>query len=555
LKRYMENIINNLKSNHSHDVEYTLSVREVLELPTLKGYKLLGGSNGLENRCLHITILETPTGISWLQGGEFLLTAGYAFLHNENHKKNMLIDAKKKRVSAIAIKKDRYFGEISEELIQQANEFRIPLIQIPYEVIYTSTISSFYDMLFFRKHEYILKLNEIYEKLLNLSFENKDIDGIIYSLSNLLNSSVFLLDNSFDLICYNIINSCAFNRSANISPFNKTGIDFIKELKGPVYNMKRDDYFISLYPIMVKNQHIAYVYIVKKTPLDRLAQRSIEYGISIIALKLEQDQHKNIIQTNINKTLVDIMLNSSELPNEFYENVEFNLDWKKYDYIFGICIKLYPNKDYDSNENYHISKSNFILSNIFKNIFDNQNYLSTHRDNEFYIFIKYNSTDDFHDLLSRLVKSMEDYKHLFTIAIGVAKTYRDIRDIKKLYEESKLAALFSNNDIVFYDSLDTIKLLYPLKEDNEIQNYYEKTIKALEKYDANSNTNLMKTLEYYFKYNFKKTLVAEKLFIHVETLRYRLNRIEEITGYSLDDSEGIFALQMGLKLKKLIKIQ
>lgn len=98
-------------------------------------------------------------------------------------------------------------------------------------------------------------------------------------------------------------------------------------------------------------------------------------------------------------------------------------------------------------------------------------------------------------------------------------------------------------------------MLYPLKDDNEIHQYYRRTIKKLEKYDEECSSNLIETLETYFKCNLKKTLAAQKLYIHVETLRYRLNRIEEITGYSLDDSEGIFALQMGLKLKKLIKIK
>lgn len=117
-----------------------------------------------------------------------------------------------------------------------------------------------------------------------------------------------------------------------------------------------------------------------------------------------------------------------------------------------------------------------------------------------------------------------------------------------------MAILFSNKDIVYYRSLDIIRLLYPLKDGSEIQEYYTSTIKKIEKYDEVNGTSLMDTLEVFFRYDNKKTVVASKLFIHVETLRYRLNRIEEITGYSLDTSEGIFALQMGLKLKKLIKL-
>jgi purine catabolism regulator len=52
-----------------------------------------------------------------------------------------------------------------------------------------------------------------------------------------------------------------------------------------------------------------------------------------------------------------------------------------------------------------------------------------------------------------------------------------------------------------------------------------------------------------------KKIVADHLFIHTETLRYRLNKIEQITGFSLNTAEGLFVLQMSLKLHKLMGLQ
>jgi purine catabolism regulator len=97
--------------------------------------------------------------------------------------------------------------------------------------------------------------------------------------------------------------------------------------------------------------------------------------------------------------------------------------------------------------------------------------------------------------------------------------------------------------------------LYPLKNDEEVGKYFNKTIKKLQIYDIKHDTNLVDTLEAYFGYNLNNKLTASKLFIHIETLRYRLNRIEEITGFSPNETEGIFALQMGLKLMKLIGLK
>lgn len=545
---YIQSIIDDMKKVKSDYGEDSLSVEETLNLPTLEGYKILAGAAGLNKRCKHMTILETPSGINWLEGGEFLVTAGYAFLHNEEFKKNMMIDANKKGVAAIAIKENRYFGEISSELIEQANKYEIPLILIPYGVVYTRTISSFYNMLFYRKNEYILKLNDIYEKLLDLSFENKDIDGIVYSLSNLSNANVFLFDKQLNIISSNIINEDSYNKLSEFEPFNKGGTHILKDIRRYLVNYEINGSFISIYPIVRDENKIAYLYIVNDAELDKLTQISIEYGISIISMKLERDSATRFAQTRFNKTLVEIMLNNKELPDEFYQNVERDLGWDHEGYVVGLCIRIHSMKD----QNFEESKHD--IYNILDSLIPNSNYLSTDKKSDVFVFIKIDSEDYLENIINNLHNYLKDYEERFKISLGVANPYSGIKNIEKLYNEAYLAVLFSNQDIIFFNTLDTIKLLYPLKEDKEIQNYYGRTIKKLERYDEEHGTNLVETLEIYLKYNFKKTIVSNKLFIHVETLRYRLNRIEEITGYSLDNSEGLFALQMGIKLKRLIKI-
>lgn len=545
---YIENIIVDMKKAKKVYGQESLSVEEVLNLPTLKGYNILAGVAGLQKRCKHITILETPNGISWLQGGEFLVTSGYAFLHYDEYKKNMLIDANIKEVSAIAIKTNRFFGDVSQEMINQANEFKIPLIQIPYEVVYTETISSFYDMLFYRKNEYIIRLNDIYQRLMNLSFENRDIDGIIYSLSNIANVNVYLFDSLFNPISNNIINARILSKISKLKPFYKEGLPIIIDIRSHTVNFKLDGLFISIYPITRDNNTLAYLYIVNDTEIDKLAQSSIEYGISIISMKLERNKSERLVQTRFNKTLAEIMLNNKELPDEFYQNVERDLGWDDKGCIIGLCIRIHAVIDSDF-EGY----KNDIYNGI-NNIIGEYNYLSTNKKIDVFVFIKIYSDDYLENIIAQLQYYLNSFDSQFVVSIGVSGQYMDIKSIRYLYDEAYLAVLFSNKDIVYFKSLDTIKLLYPLKEGKEIQEYFNRTIKKLIKYDEDNGTNLMETLELYFKYNLKKTIVAGKLYIHIETLRYRLNRIEAITGYSLDDSEGLFALQMGIKLKRLIKL-
>lgn len=545
---YIKNIINDMKNVKTIYEQDSLSVEEALNIPMIKGCEIIGGRSGLKNRCKHMTILETPEGISWLEGGEFLVTAGYAFYGKDEIKENMILEAYKKGVSAIAIKEMRYFGSISEKLISDSNKYGIPIIKIPYDVVYTDMISNFYYLLFYRKNEYILSLNNIYEKLLNLSFEDKDIDGIIYSLSNLSNSNVFLYDNNLNLVSSNIINARSYNKISSIAPFNKKEFTLF-DIENKIVNFEINNSFISVYPILKKEKPIAFIFIVTDEIIGPLEQSSIEYGVSIISIRLKRDRDVNLSQPIFNKTLLEIMLYNKDLPTEFYSNVEKDIGWDKDGNIIGVCIKV------DVIDGSNMDNVNYIIHDIISVINGRENYLATVRLNELFILLKLEPDYYLEEVINKIQENICLHKSKFLSSIGVSNSYKGFMDIEKMYNESYLAVLFSNHDIIYFNSLDTIKLLYPLKDDNEVINYYNKTLKKLEIYDESHDINLVETLECFFRYNLNNKIAASKLFIHVETLRYRLNRIEEITGYSTNEAEGIFALQMGIKLRKLIKLK
>ena len=535
-----------IKLTYGHD---NLAVMEVLHLPVFERCEVLGGNKGLQNRCNHMTILETPEGLNWMEGGEFLLTAGYALCNKEEDKRDMILNAYNKGVSAIGIKENRYFGEIDDKLIEDADRYGIPLIKLPYDLVYTDTISSFYDLLFYRKNEYILNLNNIYEKLLNLSFENKDIDGIIYSLSNLSNSNVFLFDDTFSILGHSIIDSTSYKDIASYLPFNNMGKPLVKDTKASCLNYKVNNSYISIYPIIRNNKDDAFLYLITKERLGAAEQSSIEYGTSIIAMNLEREWMIKLSQTRFNKILVETMLNNKDLPDEFYNNVEKDLGWDKEGKFIGICIKI------DTKDDGSLIDFNHIIYEILNDVLGSNDYLTTDRSNEIFLFLKMQSNIYFKDMINEIRESTKIYREKFLASIGISNTYNSLKEIEKLYNEAYLAALFCENNVTYYKSLNTMKLLYPLKEDDEIRSYYGDTIERLEIYDKSYGANLLETIEAYFRYNLNKKVTASKLFIHVETLRYRLNRIEEITGYSVNDTEGIFALQMGLKLKKILKLK
>jgi purine catabolism regulator len=65
-------------------------------------------------------------------------------------------------------------------------------------------------------------------------------------------------------------------------------------------------------------------------------------------------------------------------------------------------------------------------------------------------------------------------------------------------------------------------------------------------YDLKRGSDLVKTLTVYFDTGTNASETADRLFLHRNSLLYRLERIQELTGLDLKEPEARLALQLGL---------
>jgi len=138
-------------------------------------------------------------------------------------------------------------------------------------------------------------------------------------------------------------------------------------------------------------------------------------------------------------------------------------------------------------------------------------------------------------IVEALVK--EEQEALF---IGSGNEYRKIANIRQSY----LEALEVVETMVFlnlkqvtcsFDRLGLFRYVKYMYKKNVSENYCNRKILKLMKKDAEHNTELLKTLWYYIKNNCRVGRTAEQLFIHPNTLNYRVKQIVEMTSIDFDD--------------------
>lgn len=105
----------------------------------------------------------------------------------------------------------------------------------------------------------------------------------------------------------------------------------------------------------------------------------------------------------------------------------------------------------------------------------------------------------------------------------------------------------------YYEDLGLYRLLGGLRDREELARFYRETVEPLARYDQEHSTELVHTLDVFFSENANASSTARSLFVHRNTLNYRLQRIVEITGMDLNDAEARLSLQLGIKIHHLIR--
>jgi sugar diacid utilization regulator len=160
---------------------------------------------------------------------------------------------------------------------------------------------------------------------------------------------------------------------------------------------------------------------------------------------------------------------------------------------------------------------------------------------------------------SAVLRELEAGLPGFTITLARSRHTSDPADLHRAGAEALLAANVAEARglaELSFEETGAYRLLLPaMSEDpTELQGFFDETVAPLAAYDEQYETELVRTLETFLDADGNVAGTAERLFTHRHTIRYRLERVKELTSLDVGSTDGRERLSLGLKAMRVLGI-
>jgi sugar diacid utilization regulator len=146
-----------------------------------------------------------------------------------------------------------------------------------------------------------------------------------------------------------------------------------------------------------------------------------------------------------------------------------------------------------------------------------------------------------------------------TVSVGIGGFKQDPAQLPDAYSEARVALeighrIHGPSCVSTFGKTGTYKLLFRVLQENpeELEAFYGETLEPVVHYDSRYGTELVQTLITYLGNDASTVRTAGDLFAHRHTIRYRLDRVGELTGLDVDKSEDRERLTLGIKAMQLL---
>ncbi|MFN2464145.1 MAG: helix-turn-helix domain-containing protein [Candidatus Dormibacteria bacterium] len=156
-----------------------------------------------------------------------------------------------------------------------------------------------------------------------------------------------------------------------------------------------------------------------------------------------------------------------------------------------------------------------------------------------------------------LLKTLQRTVRPGTFSLGIGNATQEVHDLPRAHDEARQSLRLArrggaSGQVTSYRNLGAFRLLLEVQNPLALRRFVEETLGPLLRYQEGRRTPLIETLEQLSAEHWNRRAASRALHLHVNSLSYRVQRIEALLGVSLEDAETRVALSIALRARSLI---
>ena len=523
-----------------------ISIGELLSVEFFRDFQVIAGKKGLSREIQGVTILEAPDGYRWSVGKELTMSSGYVFAQNKDFLDYYCGNFSKEQ-AALVIKRSRYLDEVPEKLIEIHEKYNVPLITMPYAIPWMEVINQVnVAVMNHAIQHFCVNINSRNHSKQN--YKEQKIRNILQTVEN---------EMEFPAMIFDVFENKSYYSSDN---FRKTSEQFGLEerdywnpsiahtshtlcdcihmsrfrlLKGEAADEPRISWV--LIPILVNGKLQAYFCVMESR---RFIDFYDEYSMRIVYLILQSIYEQIAVARDASnlgfENMIHLAMDDSEESRSklAYQADQLNVPLDK-SYLQVLMHHDHPSMDFRSRR----SEIAEIFQQCTIDRYGRLAFLS--RDEAVILLDPQDKPELDKDFLcalllefeQRLHHKQEDCRHLFAFSMesrNITELRSAVEKCRKIMRIGRI--VLPEQSILDYEQLGILTWLdIP---DDELKQLLEQFSRLMK---AEKNRELLQTLKVYLENNMNYSLTAEKLFVNINTIRRRIDKVNELINIDWDN--------------------
>lgn len=565
----------------------SLTVADVLRLPSMREARLIGGAAGLDRVVELSNVMEVPDVLPWVKPGELMLTTAYPIRDRPEDLEGLLETFDRHGLAAIGLKPGRYLEQIPKGAVRTADALGLPLIHLGEDVGFDEIMQEVLTSNLDRRARGIARTEASMRELVDVVVGGGDLADVCRMLAQWTGVAAAVTTLDGRVRCLHTADAVIESTEVpNLECFDRSGRFRVEDEPAgisrdggprdgntgahPAAGHRTASGALSWGSVVIEGgrrpaveaqpaaQNLGRIVAFSTRTLRAGEFRLLEQAAAAAALVITREQAITAVESKYRTDFVLEVLRGHIASTDRVLSHAHSLGWDL-DRPISIAVAE-VDSDADSTDASNKRTMQSLFADAWTKVvsqFDPRAAVVGSGD-QVIVLLAAEPRDRIVRRLEEFVSSVRGHggggRRQFSV--GISRPAEGVSRLAPAYQEAMRALevgrqLARGQGLRHYDSLGVYRLLLQVGEQTELRNFAEEVLGPLATDAKEEYEGLRVTLQELLDHNLNVAETARALFFHYNTLRYRIGKLEQMVGPFTEDPDLRLSLALALQIVKL----